>query len=149
MLFYLLIAETKQLFTFIKDKLSLPPYHEQVHGAAIGSPISPLIANLFMEEFEVKALNSAPTPQCLWLRYVDICVIQEAEHHHQLLQHTNTQDPHIQFIVEELEQEELYHSCTPWFLQVLTTPSLLQCTKGHTHRSISTLGQQPLHHSNT
>ena len=37
-------------------------YNKQVHGAAMGSPISPLIANLFMEEFEVKALNSAPTP---------------------------------------------------------------------------------------
>ena len=35
-------------------------YYEQVHGAAMGSPISTLIANLFMEEFEVKALSSAP-----------------------------------------------------------------------------------------
>ena len=37
-------------------------YYEQVHGAAIGSPISTLIANLFMEEFEVKALSTAPHP---------------------------------------------------------------------------------------
>ena len=37
-------------------------YYEQVHGAAMGSPISPLIANLFMEEFEAKALQSAPHP---------------------------------------------------------------------------------------
>ena len=37
-------------------------YYEQVHGAAMGSPISPLIANLFMEEFEVKALSTAPHP---------------------------------------------------------------------------------------
>ena len=29
-------------------------YYEQVQGAAIRFPISPLIANLFMEEFEVK-----------------------------------------------------------------------------------------------
>ena len=28
-------------------------YYEQVHGAAMGSPISPLISNPFMEEFEV------------------------------------------------------------------------------------------------
>ena len=26
-------------------------YYEQVQGAAMGSPISPLIANLFIEEF--------------------------------------------------------------------------------------------------
>ena len=29
-------------------------YYEQVQGAAMGSPIYPLIANLFMEEFEVR-----------------------------------------------------------------------------------------------
>ena len=37
-------------------------YYEQVQGAAMGSPISPLIANIFMEEFEVKALQSCPHP---------------------------------------------------------------------------------------
>ena len=37
-------------------------YYEQVHGAAMGSPINPLIANLFIEEFEAKALQSAPHP---------------------------------------------------------------------------------------
>ena len=34
-------------------------YYKQVHGAAMGSPISPLIANPFMEEFEAKAISSA------------------------------------------------------------------------------------------
>ena len=37
-------------------------YYEQVQGAAMGSPISPLIVNIFMEEFEVKALQSFPNP---------------------------------------------------------------------------------------
>ena len=37
-------------------------YYEQVQGAAMGSPIGPLIANIFMEEFEVKALQSFPNP---------------------------------------------------------------------------------------
>ena len=41
-------------------------YYEQVHGAAMGSPISPLIANLFMEEFEVKTLRTAPHSPNLW-----------------------------------------------------------------------------------
>ena len=76
-------------------------YYEQVHGAAMGSPISPLIANLFMEEFEAKALQTVPT-STLWLRLVDdTLVIQKAEHSQQLLQHINSQDPNIQFKVEE------------------------------------------------
>ena len=37
-------------------------YYEQVYGAAMGSPISPLIANMFMKEFEVKAKNFVPPP---------------------------------------------------------------------------------------
>ena len=75
-------------------------------GAVMGSPISPLIANLFMEEFEVKALSSAPYPPQLLLRYVDdTCIISKAEHSHQLLHHINNWDPHIQFTVEEPTQE--------------------------------------------
>ena len=37
-------------------------YFEQVQGAAMGSPIIPLIANLFMEEFVVKTLCTCPLP---------------------------------------------------------------------------------------
>ena len=63
-------------------------YYEQVYGAAMGFSISPLIANLFMEEFKVKTLSSA---SCLWLRYVDDnLIIQEAEHSQQLLKHINS-----------------------------------------------------------
>ena len=38
---------------------------EQVHDAAIDSTISPLIANMFMEEFESKTITSAPNTQAL------------------------------------------------------------------------------------
>ena len=80
-------------------------YYEQVQGAAMGSPISPLIANIFMEEFEVKALQSFPNSPSLWLRFVDdTFVINKAEHSQDLLQHINNQDPHIQFTVEPTQQ---------------------------------------------
>ena len=38
---------------------------EQVEGAAMGSPVSPIVANLYMEYLEQKALSTAPTPQVL------------------------------------------------------------------------------------
>ena len=55
-------------------------------------------------KFEVKALSSTHTPS-LWLRFVDdTFVITKAEHSQVLLQHINSQDPHIQFIVEPTQQ---------------------------------------------
>ena len=83
-------------------------YYEQVQGAAMGSPISPLIANIFMEEFEVKAFQSFPHPPSLWLRFVDdTFVINKAEDSQDLLQHINSQDPHIQFTMEPTQQGSL------------------------------------------
>ena len=34
-------------------------FYEQVEGVAMGSPFSPIVANLYMEYFEGKALKSA------------------------------------------------------------------------------------------
>ena len=83
-------------------------YYERVQGAAMGSPISPLIANIFIEEFEVKALSTCPHPPSLWLRFVDdTFVINKVEHSQALLQHINNQDPHIQFTVEPTQQGSL------------------------------------------
>ena len=37
-------------------------FYEQVEGAAMGSPVSPIVANLYMEYIEQRALTTAPTP---------------------------------------------------------------------------------------
>ena len=59
-----------------------------------------------MEEFKVNALSSTPHTPLLWLRYVDdTFVIQEAKHSQQLIPHINTEEPYIQFTVEEPNQE--------------------------------------------
>ena len=83
-------------------------YYKQVQGAAMGSPISPVIANLLMEEFEVKTLSTCPHPPSLWLRFVDdTFVIIKAEHSQELPHHINSQNPHIQFTVEPTQQSSL------------------------------------------
>ena len=37
-------------------------FYEQVEGAAMGSPVSPIVANLYMEYLEQKALSTCPPP---------------------------------------------------------------------------------------
>jgi len=47
--------------------------YQQMFGAAMGSPVSPLLANLFMEWLEKQAIATAPV-ECkpkFWKRYVD------------------------------------------------------------------------------
>ena len=40
-------------------------FYEQVEGVALGSPVSPIVVNLYMEYFEQKVLSTAPHPQVL------------------------------------------------------------------------------------
>ena len=41
-------------------------FYQQTEGAAMGSPISPIVANLFMEDLEVQAIKTPSTPPALW-----------------------------------------------------------------------------------
>ena len=37
-------------------------FYEQIEGTAMGSSVSPIVANLYMEHFKKEALQSASTP---------------------------------------------------------------------------------------
>ena len=77
-------------------------FYEQISGAAMGSPISPIVANLFMEDFEVKAINTAQNPPKMWKRYVDdTCVILDSARKEEFFHHINSIDPNIKFTVED------------------------------------------------
>ena len=53
--------------------------YKQVHGCAMGSPVSPVVANLCMEEIEESAINASPVTPKIWKRYVDdsFCIIKK------------------------------------------------------------------------
>ena len=110
-------------------------YFEQVHGAAMGSPIRSLITNLFMEEFGSKAISFAPSALRLWLWYMeDTFVIQQVEDSHQFLQqHIDSIDPHIQFTMENPKHNGSMH-----FLYTLVSP-------GPNNTLISSLYRKPTH----
>ena len=64
-------------------------FYEQVEGAAMGSPVSPIVANLYMEYLEQKALSTAHHhPPRFWCRYVDDTFVIHKEANKQgFLQH--------------------------------------------------------------
>ena len=69
--------------------------------AAMGSPVSPIVANLTIEHFEERSTRKAPHPPYIWLRYVDdtFTVLQESEVEH-FTQHLICMDEYIKFTVE-------------------------------------------------
>ena len=71
-------------------------FFEQVEGAAMGSPVSPIVANLYMEYLEQETLSTAPHPPRFWCRYVDDTFVIHKEANKQcFLQHKNSIDPAI------------------------------------------------------
>ena len=54
-------------------------FYEQLDGAAMGSPVSAVVANLFMEFFENLALSTSPVKPSMWKRYVDdiLCFLKK------------------------------------------------------------------------
>ena len=93
-------------------------YYEQLEGAAMGSPLSPIIANIYMEEFETRALSTSPNPPTLWKRFVDdtFVVIQTA-HKEEFFHHINSIEEGFQVTPEDIQAD----GSLP-FLDVLVTP---------------------------
>ena len=93
--------------------------YRQVKVAAMGSPLTPVVANLILEDFKTRALCSLPHLPRIWLRFVDTFVIHRAEHTQQFLTHLNFLDPNIQFITESPDQQGFLP-----FLDTLTSQGL-------------------------
>ena len=76
--------------------------YEQKGGAAMGSPISPIAANIFMEDFENRALATSPCTPKIWERYVDDAfTIIKKDQKQTFLEHLNSINNNIQFTSED------------------------------------------------
>ena len=83
-------------------------FFKQFHGAAMGSPCSPVVANIYMEYFEGMALGpELPLPIKQWKRYVDdVFSIIPKDQRDTMLNYLNSIDRHIKFTVEQPNEEE-------------------------------------------
>jgi len=67
----------------------------------MGSPVSVVIANLYMQIFEEQVIESAPCKPKIWKRYVDdTFTILNRDRVDVSLQHLNSQQPSIRFTME-------------------------------------------------
>ena len=83
-------------------------FYKQLHSAAMGSPCSPVVANIYMEYFEELALGpEIHVPIKEWKRYVDdvFSIIPKGKRDI-LLNYLNSIVPHIKFTVEQPSMEE-------------------------------------------
>ena len=76
-------------------------FFKQLLGAAMGSPASPVIANIYMEYFESLAIFSSPTLINWSFGYVDdVHSLTRKDQVNQLQKHLSSIDPHIKFNIE-------------------------------------------------
>ncbi|XP_071442511.1 uncharacterized protein [Hetaerina americana] len=103
-------------------------FYEQREGAAMGSPLSPVIANLSMEKSEESATETYSKKAKLWLRYVDDTFViwqhgiqersdfvSDLNNQHRAIQFTmelekNKQIPFLDVLVKRKEDGSLGHA---------------------------------------
>ena len=88
-------------------------FYELKDGTAMGSPLSPVVVNIFMKDFEMTALSTADFQLKVWFRYVDdtFVIWQPGSDNLQVfLQHLNGLHERIEFIFDTETS-----GCLPFF----------------------------------
>ena len=83
-------------------------FYEQLHGAAMGLPLSPILCDIYMEDLEQRAIATAPHPPLWWFRFVDDthCKLKKC-YSQEFTDHLNSLDPDIKFTTEGEENKTL------------------------------------------
>ncbi|XP_026746572.1 uncharacterized protein LOC113507847 [Trichoplusia ni] len=83
-------------------------FYLQIDGVAMGSPLAPVVANIFMEWFEEKALESANVKPRYWWRYVDdIFAVVAWDALKDLTSHLNRVHAKVEVTIEEEKEGKL------------------------------------------
>ena len=106
-------VQMKKLFMFATAQthfLYNGEYYDQIDGVAMGSPLGPVLANIFMGHHEKLWLEQYPGQGLLFYRrYVDdiFCLFEHKEQVQEFLEYINNQHPNIKFTCEEEENNKL------------------------------------------
>ncbi|XP_072046601.1 uncharacterized protein [Amphiura filiformis] len=126
--------------------------YKQRFGAAMKSPVSPVVANLYMEFLEQHALASAPL-DCkprLWKRYVDdILEVVKEDQVDNLTNHINQSDPtgNIKFTYEKEQEGTIPFLDTLIVRKADGSVKLLVYRKvTHTDQYLNFQSHHPIHH---
>ena len=85
-------------------------YYDQIDGVAMGSPLGPLFANIFMDEFENSHMETLKELGVItWMRYVDdvFSVIRDETCSQNILSYVNSQHNNIKFTIENEKQNKI------------------------------------------
>jgi hypothetical protein len=85
-------------------------FFEQTNGVAMGSPLFPVLASFFMEDFKKRAIEQATHKPTCWFRYGDNTFViwqHGQEKLTKFLNHLNRLHDNIQFTMEKEEDGHL------------------------------------------
>ena len=100
----LLIATEKTHFQFKGN------FFDQIDGVAMGSPLGPLFANVFMQDFETKHMQELESLGVnKWYRYVDdiFATVSVKDQASSILKFLNEQHKNIKFTIEYEKNNKL------------------------------------------
>jgi hypothetical protein len=83
--------------------------YKQVEGMAMGNPLGPLFANIFLSHFETKWLLDSPVKPILYRRYVDdtLWLLPANADVNILMNFMNSRHPHMRFTYESESNESI------------------------------------------
>ena len=114
----------------------------------MGSPVSPIVCNLYMEHLEQEAIRSAPHPPLWWYRYVDDTHTKlKKQYAEDFTNHLNSIDPDIKFTTEGEEDRTLAFLDTLTVIQEDGTLKVKIYRKPtHTDQYLNFQSNHPLQH---
>ena len=105
-------AVLKKLLEFATKKshfLFDGKYYDQIDGVAMGSPLGPVLANIFMGNFEEKWVMTGNIQPSIWFRYVDdtFTMFDNKIAANQFLRYLNSRHNNIKFTIEFEENDQI------------------------------------------